>query len=66
LRARGTFGGHAVEAKTGVQTNDGAGGPDRESVQEVREHIVDVIKVLHRELLDERYRPGRIRRMGAG
>lgn len=46
-----------------VASNDGAPGPDRRSVAEVREHLDVVVPVLHRELLDGSYRPGLIRRV---
>ncbi len=38
-------------------------GPDRQSVAEVRVHLVDVLTMLHRELLEGSYRPGLIRRV---
>jgi RNA-directed DNA polymerase len=46
-----------------VASNDGAPGPDRQSVDEVRAHLDDVLPTLHRELLDGSYRPGLIRRV---
>jgi len=46
-----------------VQRNDGAAGPDRRSIAEVREHIDELVAALHRDLLEERYRPGMIRRV---
>jgi RNA-directed DNA polymerase len=46
-----------------VAANDGAPGPDRRSVNEVREHLDGVIDGLHRALLDGTYRPGLIRRV---
>jgi group II intron reverse transcriptase/maturase len=46
-----------------VASNDGAPGPDRQSVNEMREHLDDVLHVLHRELLEGSYRPGLIRRV---
>lgn len=46
-----------------VASNDGAPGPDRQSVDEVREHLDAVLPELHRELLDGSYRPGLIRRV---
>lgn len=46
-----------------VASNDGAAGPDRMSVEVVREHVLDVTAALHRELLSEKYRPGMIRRV---
>ena len=46
-----------------VASNDGAAGPDGESITEVRKHLDDVIATLHRKLLDETYRVGEIRRV---
>jgi RNA-directed DNA polymerase len=46
-----------------VASNDGAPGPDRRSVDQVREHLDVVLPVLHRELLDSSYQPGLIRRV---
>jgi RNA-directed DNA polymerase len=46
-----------------VASNDGAPGPDRQSVDEVREHLEVVLPMLHRELLDGSYQPGLIRRV---
>ncbi len=46
-----------------VASNDGAPGPDRQSVDQVRAHLDAVMPMLHRELLDGSYRPGLIRRV---
>lgn len=46
-----------------VASNDGAPGPDRQSVDEVREHFGEVLPALNRSLLDGSYRPGLIRRV---
>lgn len=46
-----------------VASNDGAPGPDRQSVAEVREHLDAVLPTLNRELLEGSYRPGLIRRV---
>jgi RNA-directed DNA polymerase len=46
-----------------VASNKGAPGPDRQSVDEVREHLDAVLPELHRELLDGSHRPGLIRRV---
>ncbi|WP_437645061.1 group II intron reverse transcriptase/maturase [Sorangium sp. So ce362] len=46
-----------------VAQNDGAPGPDRQSVDEVRAHLGSVLPVLRRELLEGNYRPGLIRRV---
>jgi group II intron reverse transcriptase/maturase len=50
-------------AFSNVSKNDGAPGPDRTSVSEVRKHLGDVLDRLHRCLLDGSYRPGLIRRV---
>ncbi|WP_437647676.1 group II intron reverse transcriptase/maturase [Sorangium sp. So ce362] len=46
-----------------VAQNDGAPGPDRQSVDEVRAHLDVVLPALRRELLEGSYRPGLIRRV---
>lgn len=46
-----------------VASNDGAPGPDRQSVEQVREHLDHVLQTLHRQLLDGSYRPGLVRRV---
>ena len=46
-----------------VASNKGAPGPDRQSVEEVREHLDEILVELSHALLDESYRPGTIRRV---
>jgi len=46
-----------------VASNKGAPGPDRQSVAEVREHLDEVLELLHHQLLEGSYRPGDIRRV---
>lgn len=46
-----------------VASNKGAPGPDRQSVEEVREHLTEALLVLRNSLLDGSYRPGMIRRV---
>lgn len=46
-----------------VASNKGAPGPDRQSISEVREHLDELVPVLHRELLSGSYQPGDIRRV---
>jgi group II intron reverse transcriptase/maturase len=46
-----------------VASNRGAPGPDRQGVDEVREHLDDVVQALSAALLDGTYRPGMIRRV---
>lgn len=47
----------------GVASNKGAPGPDRQSIEEVREHLDEILPVLRRDLLSGVYRPGLIRRV---
>jgi RNA-directed DNA polymerase len=46
-----------------VAANDGAPGPDRQSVTDVRKHAPTVLPALAASLLDGSYRPGDIRRV---
>ena len=46
-----------------VAANDGAAGPDRQSIEQMRRCIDDVLLTLHDDLLEGRYRPGTIRRV---
>jgi len=46
-----------------VESNDGAPGPDRQSVREVRAHFEQVLPALRRALLDGSYDPGLVRRV---
>lgn len=46
-----------------VASNRGAPGPDRRSIDEVREHLGELWPVLSRELLEGSYQPGDIRRV---
>ena len=46
-----------------VASNDGAPGPDRQNVAEVRAHLGTILPRLSRELLEGSYCPGRIRRV---
>ena len=55
--------GNLFEAFRHVKANDGAPGPDRQSIEEVDEHILEILPGLSRALLDETYRPGTIRRV---
>jgi group II intron reverse transcriptase/maturase len=51
------------EAFGEVASNKGAPGPDRQSIDQVREHLDELLPALSRELLDGSYRPGMIRRV---
>lgn len=46
-----------------VASNHGAPGPDRQSVEAVRDHLDDALSALRSQLLDGSYRPGNIRRV---
>jgi group II intron reverse transcriptase/maturase len=46
-----------------VASNQGAPGPDRQTIAAVREHLDDLLPVLVAELLAGSYRPGAIRRV---
>lgn len=46
-----------------IASNDGAPGPDRQSIDEVRSHLDEILSALQRQLLDGSYRPGWIRRV---
>jgi RNA-directed DNA polymerase len=46
-----------------VASNKGASGPDRQSIDEVREYLDELLTALHHELLNGSYRPGNIRRV---
>jgi group II intron reverse transcriptase/maturase len=51
------------EAFREVASNKGAPGPDRQSIDEVREHLDKLLPALRRELLNGSYQPGAIRRV---
>jgi group II intron reverse transcriptase/maturase len=51
------------EAFEKVATNQGAPGPDRQSVEYVREHLQDLMPKLRASMLKGSYRPGEIRRV---
>ena len=51
------------EAFEKVASNRGAPGPDRQSIEEVREHLVEVLPTLSASLLSGTYVPGDIRRV---
>ncbi len=46
-----------------VASNKGAPGPDRQTIDDVREHLGEILPVLCRELLSGYYQPGMIRRV---
>ena len=46
-----------------VKENQGAPGPDRQTIREVEKHLEERLSELHRALLDGSYRPGMIRRV---
>ncbi|MBI5548308.1 MAG: group II intron reverse transcriptase/maturase [Deltaproteobacteria bacterium] len=55
--------GNLLRAFSKVKSNKGAPGPDRQSIQEVEEHLEEALPALHRALLGGSYRPGMIRRV---
>jgi RNA-directed DNA polymerase len=55
--------GNLMKAFLRVKSNKGAPGPDRQSIREVEEHLVETLPGLRRALLDGSYRPGMIRRV---
>ena len=46
-----------------VASNQGAPGPDRQSIAQVRAHLSEILPVLKTELLNGTYAPGNIRRV---
>ena len=54
---------HLEEAFEKVAANQGSPGPDRQSIEYVREHLREVMPELRAGLLDGSYRPGDIRRV---
>jgi retron-type reverse transcriptase len=46
-----------------VASNHGAPGPDGETIEQVREHLDEILSRLRCELLAGMYRPGEIRRV---
>src|SRR5712691_4058891 len=46
-----------------VERNDGAPGADRQSIAQVKTHLSEILPALSRQLVEERYRPGLIRRV---
>ena len=51
------------EAFKSVASNKGAPGPDQQSIDEVREHLDEILSMLEADLLSGAYRPGMIRRV---
>ena len=52
-----------MEAFRNVASNKGAAGPDRQSIDDVREHFVELLPVLTDALLLGTFRPGDVRRV---
>lgn len=46
-----------------VASNRGAPGPDRQSIEQVREHLSEILRGLKADLREGTYRPGEIRRV---
>ena len=55
--------GKLYEAFQNVASNKGAPGPDRQSIDEVREHLGETLEVLVDSLLTGKYQPGDVRRV---
>lgn len=51
------------EAFAHVAANEGAPGPDRQTIDQVRQHLPSVLASLSKALLDGTYQPGEIRRV---
>ncbi len=51
------------EAFRKVASNDGAPGPDRQTIEEVGEHLGRIVPALRRGLVEGTYEPGEIRRV---
>lgn len=51
------------QAFSKVAANKGAPGPDRQSIEEVREHLAELLPTLKTALLDGTYTPGDVRRV---
>lgn len=51
------------EAFANVAANQGAPGPDRQTIEQVHEHLPEMLSKLHQTLLDGSYVPGEIRRV---
>lgn len=52
-----------VRAFERVASNRGAPGPNRQTIDEVREHLAEIVEKLSAELLEGTYRPGNVRRV---
>jgi RNA-directed DNA polymerase len=55
--------GKMYEAFQNVGSNKGAPGPDRQSIEEVRAHLDEILAVLADSLLTGKYQPGDVRRV---
>jgi retron-type reverse transcriptase len=51
------------EAFLNVASNKGAPGPDRQSIDEVREHLSELMPKLTAELVEGSFKPGDVRRV---
>lgn len=54
---------HLFEAFQKVASNKGAPGPDRQTIEEVHEHLDEILLELRKSLLEGTYEPGNIRRV---
>jgi RNA-directed DNA polymerase len=55
--------GNLRKAFSKVASNKGAPGPDRQTIQEVENNLVEMLPALNKALLEGSYRPGMIRRV---
>ena len=55
--------GNLREAFRRVKANQGAPGPDRQTIAMVEDHLEELLAKLSRALLEETYEPGLIRRV---
>lgn len=51
-----------IEAFKKVASNKGAPGPDRQTIDDVKQRLGEIISLLHKKLLDGSYCPGMVRR----
>lgn len=55
--------GYLEEAFRKIAANKGAPGPDRQTIEEVRKHLHEILPSLSKALIEGNYRPGDIRRV---
>src|SRR5258708_472737 len=55
--------GNLVRAYERIASNRGSAGPNPQTIDEVREHLGEIVDRVHAELLEGTYQPGNIRRV---